>query len=161
MGFLIQLQHLKCYNFLFTNKIKIMRILVIFITFFTLIGCSIKTIYLKDQSTKVAKNKKVYKNKKKISNDIFSIIDTNAIYEECIFQNGQYTPLRLVQDEIFINNEYYSVYKFYPNGNVNHFYFNSKKILFPELFDPEYTGERGVCYWRKRFLSKKKLLQLI
>ncbi len=158
---------------------KLLFLLCVFLSFFS----CIKTIYLQDGITYVAINSKVYANRSKFTTDIFSVIDTNAIYEECIFENENYIPKRLLpyklsknkfNQDIIADNFCLSL-KFYGNGNVNFFafgkfrndikddykyyFFNENNEFYPDLLNPEYTGSRGIYYWDKN--KKSVIIELL
>lgn len=123
-------------------KLKNMRHLsyvILFMFILVLTGC-IKRTFLNNGHTRVATNIKVYKNKMYFDHSVLTQFDTSAIYEELylgILARNNYNDA----------NNIYGVYRFYGNGNYSLFHLNrDDKILTQEMFDPTYTGWRGVLY---------------
>jgi hypothetical protein len=82
-----------------------------------------------------------------------SQIDTTAIYEE---YNDNYYEGLVKQGNVLARHNYknpktiYGVYRFYGNGCYSLFHLDrDKPELTSEMFDPTYTGWRGVLYTKK------------
>lgn len=108
---------------------------------FLLFSCNMKTFVLLDKITDVPKNNYVYKNKIKFNTALLNVVDTAVVYEEFAIQYNVLTRL-----DNHIENNFYRVFKFYPNGLFNRFTISKNKNLDIILFDPLYTGYRGVYY---------------
>jgi hypothetical protein len=100
-----------------------------------------KALLLIDKITPVPKNISVYKNKIKFSSSLLSKVDTTVVYEE--FDRDRNILMRA---DNCISCRGYSIYKFYPNGCFNAFFFGRNSTLPVNEFDPLYTGYRGVYY---------------
>ena len=94
-------------------------------------------------------NSKVYRNRIYFNHSILTNIDTAVIYEE--FNTSFYISNNPVN--VLARNNYqnyytlYSVYRFYGNGCFNLFILDrDKPTLDKEMFDPTFTGWRGVFY---------------
>jgi|GEM_PF-1352928 len=126
-------------------KKKSILILVLIST----ISCGIKTYKLKNGYSKAAIDQKVYQNKKYFDRRILNRIDTLVVYEEynTTYYSGD-KPVNALARENYENvNSIYGVYKFYGNGNFNLFMLDrNEPLLESTMFDPEYTGWRGVLY---------------
>ncbi|MFY9242118.1 MAG: hypothetical protein WAO74_03740 [Polaribacter sp.] len=123
--------------------------LIILFFLITTISCGIKTFKLKNGYSRAAINERVYKNKKYFEKSILRDIETQIIYEEYnkTFYKGN-KPINVLARKNYENPySYYQVYKFYDNGNFNLFILNRKEPeLKSNMFDPEFTGWRGVLY---------------
>jgi len=106
-----------------------------------LMSCNMKVYTLLDKIIDVPKNAEAYKNKLKFKATILNIIDTAVVYEE--FDNEKKILKRLDQCTACRG---YTIYKFYPNGCFNMFYFSRNSTLPTMEFDPQHTGYRGVYY---------------
>ena len=114
--------------------------------FFVLLGlvllsCNMKVYTLLDKATDVPKNEEVYGNKSKFNETILNTIDTNAVYEE--YDTEKNILARL---DPCTSCRGYLIFRFYPNGCLNMFYFKRNSTLPVKEFDPLYTGYRGVFY---------------
>ncbi|PQJ69675.1 hypothetical protein [Polaribacter butkevichii] len=123
--------------------------LIILFVLATTISCGIKTFKLKNGYSRAAINEKVYKNKKHFEKGVLKDIDTQIIYEEynTTFYSGD-KPINVLARKNYENpHTSYEVYKFYENGNFNLFILNRENSeLKSNMFDPEFTGWRGVLY---------------
>jgi hypothetical protein len=123
--------------------------LIILFVLISTSSCGIKTFKLKNGYSKAAINEKVYKNKKYFEKSTLKDIDTQIIYEEynTTFYNGN-KPVNALAREIYENpHTSYGIYKFYDNGNFNLFILNREEPeLKSNMFNPEFTGWRGVLY---------------
>ena len=104
---------------------------------------------LKDGFQKASANPKVYKNRLYFDKSILNQIDTTVIYEA--YNNSFYIGDKPVHVLSRLNyqdpNTFYAVYRFYENGCFSLFYIDrEKQVLSKEMFDPDYTGWRGVLY---------------
>ncbi|WP_431164496.1 hypothetical protein [Tenacibaculum halocynthiae] len=129
------------------------------------VGCGLKTYKLKNGYSKAATNKKVYSNKVKFNESLLKNIDTTVIYEE--FNTVSYFGLEATNVNIVARKNYrdpytnYEVYRFYKNGLFNLFILNrNDSILQKEMFDPLYTGWRGVLYKEKEELKGDLITQV-
>lgn len=109
----------------------------------------IQTTILKNGYQKVPTNPKVYKNRIYFDNSILNQVDTTVIYEQ--YNTSFYIGNKPVNVLSRLNyqdpNTFYAVYRFYGNGCFNLFYLDrEKRVLTKEMFDPNYTGWRGVLY---------------
>lgn len=132
------------------------------ILFFT-ISCGIKTYKLKNGYSKAAIDKMVYRNKKYFNKNILKKIDTLVIYEE--YNSTHYSgaaSISVLARENYQNvDTYYGVYKFYDNGNFNLFFLNRERpLLENNMFDPEYTGWRGVLYFEDNVIKGDLITQV-
>ncbi len=129
-----------------------MRILIItLLPIFLLMSC-IKTTILKNGHQKAALNPKVYKNRIFFDKSILSEIDTTVIFEE--YNTSFYISGKPVNVFARFNyqdpNTIYGVYRFYGNGCFNYFGLDRDSVtLTKKMFDPTYTGWRGVFYKAK------------
>lgn len=126
-------------------------------------SCVIKTYNLKNGYSKAAIDQKVYQNKKYFEKSILKKIDTLAIYEEynTTYYSGD-KPVNVLARENYENpHTSYGVYKFYGNGNFNLFILDrDKPLLKSEMFDPEYTGWRGVLYSENNMIKGDLITQV-
>jgi len=129
------------------------------------VGCGLKTYKLKNGYSRAATNKKVYSNKIKFNESIIKYIDTTVIYEK--FNTVSYFGLEPTNVNIVARKNYrdhqthYGVYRFYKNGLFNYFTLNrNDSILQKEMFDPLYTGWRGVLYKEKGVLKGDLITQI-
>lgn len=117
------------------------RMTFIYVIIQLLCACNgIKTYRLLDNGTKVPIDQGVYSNKSKFDLSLFSVVDTNIVYEE---YDRRYNTLKRLDNHL--ENSYFGIYKFYPNGALNSFLIDKKKDLYKEL-NPLYNGYRGVFY---------------
>lgn len=113
-------------------------------------SCGLRTITLDNGHTKVAVNPQVYHNRDKFSPDILKKIDTTVIYEE--YTESYYIGMARVSfKDVARKNpdspsKIYGAYKFYNNGNFNYFILDDRNELNKEMFNPEFTGLRGVLF---------------
>jgi hypothetical protein len=118
-------------------------------------GCTQTTI-LKNGFSKAPVNPKVFKNKVYFDNSIMTQIDTTVIYEEYntnYYEGLEKQPNVLARHNYKNPNTTYGVYRFYGNGCYNLFHLDrNKPELTKEMFDPTYTGWRGVLYKKKNQL---------
>lgn len=118
------------------------KYLFIFLVF---TSCGLKTFTLQDGITEVASNPKVYSNKVKFLRSELGSIDTLTIFEEYntfekILERYNYKQAR----------SHYGAYRFYGNGCFNYFILDRKDtILSTKMFDPNYSGWRGIYYKNK------------
>jgi hypothetical protein len=91
--------------------------------------------------TKVPLRSKVYKNRYLFDNKLCELIDTNTFYYE---YNTNVNCLE--RYNIDSKDNFYGVYKFYGNGNLNYFMIDKNKYLKNTDFDPDYGGYRGIYY---------------
>ena len=127
------------------------------------ISCGIKTYKLKNGYSKVAIDQKVYRNKRFFDKIILEKIDTLAIYEE--YNTAYYSgdrPVNKLSRENYENVQtYYGAYKFYGNGNFNLFILDRKEpFLQSKMFDPEYTGWRGILYYENSVIKGDLVTQV-
>ncbi|CAM3936613.1 MULTISPECIES: hypothetical protein [Flavobacterium] len=138
------------------------NILIILVLIST-ISCGIKTYKLKNGYSKVAIDQKVYQNKKYFEKSILKKVDTLAVYEEynTTYYSGD-KPVNALARENYENvNTIYGVYKFYGNGNFNLFMLNREKpLLESKMFDPEYTGWRGILYSENNVIKGDLITQI-
>lgn len=112
-----------------------------------LAGC-MQTTILKNGYQKAPVNPKVFKNKVYFDQSILTQIDTNVIYEEY--------AIKYTGSEIF-----YGAYRFYGNGCYSLFHLNrNKPELTKEMFDPTYTGWRGVLYRKNGKITGDLITQI-
>jgi len=114
-----------------------------------LLDACIRTTILKNGREKAAINPMVYKNRIHFDKSILNQIDTTVIYEEynTTYYIGDNPVNVLARDNYQNPDTYYMVYRFYGNGCFNLFHLNRENsVLTKELFDPGYTGWRGVLY---------------
>lgn len=113
-----------------TKAIK--RNILMFLLSLMIGSCGIRTFYLKDSNVlKAPLNPKKYVDINEFNESLYTLIDTETIYKE---------------DNIkALNDEYYWVLKFYPNGRFNLFIVNDNhtKLYTEKTFNPEYHGYRG------------------
>lgn len=113
-----------------TKAIK--RNVLLYLLLIMLSSCGIRTFYLKDSHVlKAPLNPTKHAEVNKFNESLYSLIDTETIYKE---------------DNIkALNDEYYWVLKFYPNGRFNLFIINddNTKLYTGKTFNPEYHGYRG------------------
>jgi hypothetical protein len=126
--------------------------LTIILTLLILAGCA-RTTVLKNGFSKAPTNPKVFKNKVYFDKSILAQIDTTVIYEEYntnFYEGFEKQPNALARHNYKNPNTTYGVYRFYGNGCYNLFHLNrNKPELTKEMFDPKYTGWRGVLYKKK------------
>lgn len=129
-----------------------MKKLTIILILLILAGCA-RTTVLKNGYSKAPTNSKVFKNKLYFDKSILALIDTTVIYEE--YNTNYYVgfekqPNILARLNYKNPNTTYGVYRFYGNGCYNLFHLDRNKTeLTKEMFDPTYTGWRGVLYRKK------------
>jgi hypothetical protein len=115
-------------------------------------GCA-RTMVLKNGYSKAPVNPKVFKNRVYFDKSILAQIDTTVIYEEYddnYYEGFEKQPNVLARFNYKDPRTIYSVYKFYGNGCYSHFSLDrNKPVLTTEMFDPNYTGWRGVLYKKK------------
>ena len=128
------------------KKLTIISILLIFARYVT-------TTVLKNGYSKAPTNPKIFKNKVYFDRSILAQIDTTVIYEEYntdYYEGVEKHPDVLARYNYKNPNSTYGVYKFYGNGCYNLFHLDrNKPELTKEMFDPTYTGWRGVLYKKK------------
>lgn len=128
------------------KKLTIISILLVFV------GCAPTTV-LKNGYSKAPTHPKVFKNKVYFDESILEQIDTTVIYEEYntnYFEGFEKQPNVLARNNFKNPNSMYGVYRFYGNGCFNLFHLDrNKSELTKEMFDPTYTGWRGVLYKKK------------
>ena len=129
-----------------------MKYFIMTICLLFLFSCSIRTTTLENEITKVAVNKKKYKNLSRFDKSILDIVDTSVIYESFTEKNyygiDDSETVNIV-DRLNFKDSYsfYSCYKFYENGRVNLFALNKNdSILTKKTFDPNFRGSRGIYY---------------
>jgi hypothetical protein len=120
---------------------KIVAILLLLITIVLVGEGCIRTMVLQNGRNKVPVNPGVYKSRVKFDRSLLSIIDTSVVYES--FSKKFQTVERLDNHQ---ESNYYSAWRFYPNGNLNLFYFNKFIELGEKNYDPSFCGYRGVYY---------------
>lgn len=137
--------------------------LIILFVLATTISCGIKTFKLKNGYSRAAINEKVYSNKKYFEKSVLKDINTEIIYEEynTTFYKGN-KPVSVLARK---NNENphtsYGVYKFYKNGNFNLFVLDrNNPELKSNMFDPEFTGWRGVLYSKNNEIKGDLITQV-
>jgi len=121
-------------------NIKIRLALYLVVTF-VLMSCNMKTYVLKDKITDVPYKPTVYKNKSKFTTSLINTIDTGVVYEEFDREKNI-----LMSSDKCTACRGYRIYKFYPNGCLNMFFFDRNSLLPTVEFDPLYSGYRGVYY---------------
>ncbi|WP_306349947.1 hypothetical protein [Flavobacterium sp. '19STA2R22 D10 B1'] len=115
-------------------------------------SCGLKTNTLPNGHTKIAANKKVYASKAKFDTNLLKEIDTTVVYEQYLdrYFMGSGDQKVIIKDVARKTTEdnfkFYSVYKFYANGNFNVFTINRDEVLDKKMLDPNFTGSRGVFY---------------
>ncbi len=119
-------------------------------------GCA-QTTLLKNGHRKAPTKSKVFKNRIHFEKSILTQIDTTAIYEK--YNDNYYDgmvkqPGGLARHNYKNINTSYGVYRFYGNGCYSSFHLDrtDKPELTKEMFDPTYTGWRGVLYNKKNKL---------
>ncbi|WP_124637109.1 hypothetical protein [Taibaiella sp. KBW10] len=117
-----------------------------------LVSCA-QTTTLRNGYSKAPTKSKVFKNSVYFEQAILDQIDTTVIYEE---YNDNYYEGLVKQENVLARHNYanrhttYGVYRFYGNGCFNLFHLDrDKPELTAEMFDPAYTGWRGVLYKKK------------
>jgi len=113
-----------------TKAIK--RNILVFLLSLMLSSCGIRTFYLKDSDVlKAPLNPTKYVEINEFNESLYTLIDTETIYKE--------------DNNKALNDEYYWVLKFYPNGRFNLFIINDNntKLYTEKTFDPKYHGYRG------------------
>ena len=126
------------------------KFILIFFLFLT--GC-LKTTTLKNGYQKASVNPKVFKNRIYFEKSIFSQIDTTVIYEQ--YDDNYYEGFVKQENTLarfnYKNlNTIYAVYRFYGNGNYSLFHLDrNNATLTGEMFNPDFTGWRGVLYVRE------------
>ena len=140
-----------------------MKKLTIISTLIILASCT-QTIVLKNGYSKAPTNPKVFKNRIYFEKSILTQIDTTAIYEE---YDDTYYEGMVKQEKVLARHNYnnpnttYGVYRFYGNGCYNLFHLDrNKPELTIEMFDPTYTGWRGVLYKKKSEILGDKFTQI-
>ncbi len=128
------------------------KIIFVYLLIISIATSCLRVYMLGDNITKVPLNEKVYMNSCKFDPSVFKFLDTSVLYER--YDMSHHRVMRLSKSLI---NEYYDIYRFYPNGHLNYFLLNSKKtnILLADL-DPLHTGYRGV-YFKK---GEKMILEI-
>lgn len=123
------------------------------ILFLTLLTGCLQTTVLKNGYSQAPVNPKVFQNKASFDKSILAQIDTTVIYEEflTVYYNGSVQQQNILARNNHNNrNTIYGVYRFYGNGNYNLFHLDrNDTILTQNMFDPAYTGWRGVLYLKK------------
>lgn len=118
-------------------------------TLLILAGC-VQTTILKNGYSKASTNPTIFKNKIYFDKSILALIDTTVIYEAYntnYYEGLEKQPNILERNNYKNPNTFYGVYRFYGNGCFNLFHLNrNKPELTNEMFDPNYTGWRGVLY---------------
>ena len=109
----------------------------IFIVLMLLSCKSTPHLVLKNGKTPIPINESFFKNKNKFNKNLLNQIDTNCFYRELYIEDGW---------------EY--LIKFYSNGCVNKFYFEKGKEIKADFFNPEINGLRGVLYMNYDSLVK-------
>lgn len=132
-------------------------------TFLILGGCT-QTTVLKNGYSKSPTNSKVFKNKVYFDKSILTQIDTTVIYEEYntrYYEGFEKQPNVLARHNYKNPNTTYGVYRFYGNGCFNLFHLdrNTPKLT-KEMFDPTYSGWRGVLYNKKGKILGDKFTQV-
>ncbi|WP_207496753.1 hypothetical protein [Aridibaculum aurantiacum] len=125
-----------------------MKTIKIILPLFLLTAC-IQTTILKNGYQRAATNPKVYKNRIYFDKSILIQIDTSVIYEE--YNTSFYVGDKPINVLSRLNNQdprtTYAAYRFYGNGCFSLFHLDrEKQILSKEMFDPTFTGWRGVLY---------------
>ena len=128
-----------------------------------LLTCCMHTTILKNGHQKAPTNSKVYKNKIYFDKSILDQIDTTVIYEQ--YNTGFYIGGKPVNVLSRLNhqdpNSLYAVYRFYGNGLFNLFHLDrQKQMLTKEMFDPSYTGWRGVLYKKENKIKGDLVTQV-
>ena len=128
---------------------------------FLLTAC-ITTTVLKNSFQKAPTNPKVFKNRIYFEISSLSQIDTTVIYEE---YNSSYFGDKsikgLVRENYISSDSFYEVYRFYGNGCFSLFHLNKNiKTLTKEMFDPNYTGWRGILYTKENKLTGDLITQV-
>ena len=145
------------------KKYTSLKKLTIIITFLILTGCA-STIVLNNGYSKAPTNPKVFKNKLYFDKSILVQIDTTVIYEEYntnYYEGFEKQPNVLARLNYKNSNTTYGVYRFYGNGCYNLFHLDrNKPELTKEMFDPTYTGWRGVLYKKKTQILGDKFTQV-
>ncbi|WP_333600369.1 hypothetical protein [Flavobacterium sp.] len=125
-------------------------LLILFLSSF--VSCY-KTTILKNGHTKAPLNQKVFNNRIYFDPSILEQIDTTAIYEQYdtnFYIGYEKQPNILARKNSQNNNHWYDVYRFYKNGNFSLFHLDRlEPELSQNMFNPNYTGWRGVLYKRK------------
>lgn len=115
---------------------------IIAITFLSaLMSCGISASLLRDNVTKVPRDSNVYSKASHFDLSLLSIIDTSVIYEEFEIRYGVLSRL-----DTNMETRTYGNYKFYSNGRLNYFILDRNEDLLPQMFDPAFTGYRGIYY---------------
>src|SRR5215204_6090125 len=127
---------------------KLLKIINIVVPVFFLTAC-IQTSILKNGYQKAPTNPRVYKNRIYFEKSILNQIDTGVIYEE--YNTSYYVGDKPVNVLSRLNyqdpNAIYAACRFYGNGCFNLFHLDrEKQELAREMFDPVYTGWRGILY---------------
>ena len=127
---------------------KPLKIITIILPLFLVTACR-QTSILKNGYQKVPTNPKVYRNRIYFDKSILSQIDTAVLYEE--YNTSFYVDDKRVKELSRLNDQNpgttYAAYRFYGNGCFNLFHLDrEKQILTKEMFDPNFTGWRGVLY---------------
>jgi len=118
----------------------------------TLFGCA-RTVTLENGRSVAPVNQRVFKNKALFGKDLLADIDTTVIYEEFLcepyygMEKGEPVLARYNYRNV---DSYYTVYRFYGNGCYSEFSLNrNDTLLTSQMFNPAYTGWRGVLYKKK------------
>jgi len=133
------------------RQLTTLKKLTIISTILIFASCA-QTTVLKNGYSKAPTNPKVFKNRIYFEKSILTQIDTTAIYEE---YNDHYYEGLVKQENVLARHNYknpntiYGVYRFYGNGCYSLFHLDRDKQETKELFDPNYTGWRGVIYSKK------------
>lgn len=120
------------------------------------LACGMRKVYLGNNTTAVPKNTKAYKNRIRFDSSVLKDIDTSMVYEEIgyLHLDSLYIRIKAQYTSHYI---YYRVLRFYSNGFMNEFIVDSTKPLTPKIFDPAYSGYRGVYYRKKSHIQLELL----
>lgn len=113
----------------------------------------VDTYTLKNGYQKAPTKSKVFKNKIYFNKTILAQIDTSVIYEQLdtdYYEGLEKQPDILARLNYNDPNTFYGVYRFHSNGQFSLFSLDrNAPELTKEMFDPSYTGWRGVLYNKK------------
>lgn len=130
-----------------------MRTNILLVCLLLLASCASKHVFiLGNGHTRASTDTSVYKNRKFFDPALMFRIDTNVIYEELAtnyYIGMEKQPEILARNNYSDVNKFYDVYRFYGNGCFSMFHLNrDDSTLNARMFDPDYTGWRGVLYTR-------------